>query len=361
VSARDIILVAGARPNFMKVAPLHRELASRPGVRARLVHTGQHYDPALSEQIMRDLELPAPDVHLGVGKGGATEQLARLLLAFDPLLRDDPPAAMVVVGDVTSTLAGALAASARDVPLAHVEAGLRSFDWSMPEERNRVVVDRLSRWLFASERSGVENLAREGTQRGVHLVGNVMIDSLVRVRDRLSRSNVRRELGLPAAYGVLTLHRPGNVDDPARFQALLDVLAPLSERLTLVFPVHPRTRAALSAAALPPGLVLVDPLGYLDFVALMAQAVVVLTDSGGIQEETTVLGIPCLTLRPNTERPATVEQGTNELVDGDGERLLALGEQALAGEFKKGCVPDLWDGRAASRICDVLLRDLALG
>jgi UDP-N-acetylglucosamine 2-epimerase (non-hydrolysing) len=361
VSARDIILVAGARPNFMKVAPLHRELASRPGVRARLVHTGQHYDPALSEQIMRDLELPPPDVHLGVGKGGATEQLARLLLAFDPLLRDDPPAAMVVVGDVTSTLAGALAASARDVPLAHVEAGLRSFDWSMPEERNRVVVDRLSRWLFASERSGVENLAREGTQRGVHLVGNVMIDSLVRVRDRLSRSNVRRELGLPAAYGVLTLHRPGNVDDPARFQALLDVLAPLSERLTLVFPVHPRTRVALSAAALPAGLVLVDPLGYLDFVALMAQAVVVLTDSGGIQEETTVLGIPCLTLRPNTERPATVEQGTNELVDGDGERLLALGEQALAGEFKKGCVPDLWDGRAASRICDVLLRDLALG
>ena len=354
----NLLFVAGARPNFMKVAPLMWEVGRRAGVEAALVHTGQHYDRKMSELFFQELGLPEPDVNLGVGSGSHAVQTAEVMRRFEPVLLERRPDAVVVVGDVNSTIACTLTAAKLRVPVAHVEAGLRSFDRTMPEEVNRVLTDAISDWLFVSERSGVENLRREGVPDGrVHLVGNVMIDSLLACRDRAERSTILEDLRLPdRGYAVVTLHRPANVDDPATLGRLVGVLGRLAGELPVVFPVHPRTRAALGGVLQGPasGIVAIDPLGYLDFLKLTAHARLVLTDSGGIQEETTVLNVPCLTLRENTERPATVDEGTNVLVGMDPTRILAAAWRAIAAPPRPARTPELWDGRAAGRVVDVL-------
>ncbi len=339
----------------MKVAPLCRAFAVDGRFKVRLVHTGQHYDPILSDQIMQDLELPQPDHHLEVGSGPASLQIAKVLDGMDALLTEHPPHAVLVVGDVTSTLAAALAAANRSIPVVHVEAGLRSRDWTMPEERNRVLVDRLSQHLFVTEPAGVANLAAEGMTDGVHLVGNVMIDSLLRILPEAEKSDVVSRLGLEGQkYSVMTMHRPGNVDETSKFEQMMEALAPIAEEAPLIFPVHPRTKAQVEALNVPPGLRCIEPLGYLEFIALVRQSALTLTDSGGLQEETTVMGIPCMTLRPNTERPITIEQGSNELVYNDAEKIRELGLQALAGKWKAHSSPENWDGRTAERIVEIL-------
>lgn len=365
-----LVAVAGARPNFMKIAPLLRELRSRRHAgQARfqvfLVHTGQHYDEAMSSGFFRDLGIPEPDANLGVGSGSHAEMTAEVLRRVEPILGEQRPAALVVVGDVNSTLASALAAAKLGIPVAHVEAGLRSFDRRMPEEINRILTDALSRWLFVTEPAGEANLRREGLEAGhIHHVGNVMIDTLLAHAEKARERPVLDELGLePKGYAALTLHRPSNVDEPGRLRALFDVLEEIHEELPVVFPVHPRTRARIERdlSGRAPRLRLVEPLGYLDFLRLMMEARLVLTDSGGIQEETTVLGVPCLTLRENTERPITLEQGSNRLVGSDPATLRAEVRKILDGEARRGRVPDLWDGGAARRIVDILERDLAGG
>ena len=366
MSTNEIILVAGARPNFMKVAPLHRALRADGRLSVRFVHTGQHYDPILSDRIMQDLGLPPPDHHLEVGAAAPSLQMARILEAMDEVIERHPPRAVVVVGDVTSTFAAGIAAANRSIPVCHVEAGLRSGDWTMPEERNRMLVDRLSSFLFVTEPAGVDNLRAEGVigdvsvNGGVHLVGNVMIDSLLHILPRARQSDVRSRLGLKdQRYSVLTLHRPSNVDAVADFEKMIRALSPIAEEAPLIFPVHPRTRAQVETYSLPPGFRCIDPLGYTDFVSLVETSALTLTDSGGLQEETTVLGVPCLTLRANTERPITIESGTNELVHNDADKIRDLGAKALRGEWKSHQVPDNWDGKAAERIVGVLADKLS--
>ncbi|MBY0527658.1 MAG: UDP-N-acetylglucosamine 2-epimerase (non-hydrolyzing) [Gemmataceae bacterium] len=353
-----IVAVVGARPNFMKIAPLMWEIRRRHDIQAYLVHTGQHYDARMSQLFFEELGIPRPDVNLEVGAGTHAVQTAEVMKRFEPVLHEQKPDAVLVVGDVNSTLACALTAAKRDVPVAHVEAGLRSFDRSMPEEINRVVTDAISHWLFVSETSGLAHLRREGiADARVYFVGNVMIDTLLVSRQRSESSPVLEELDLAdRPYAVLTLHRPAGVDDPEVFGGLLTAIQRLQRELPVVFPVHPRTRKALDGRALPRNLRLTDPLGYLDFLKLMAHARLVLTDSGGIQEETTVLGVPCLTLRSNTERPATIEQGTNQLVGLDPERIITAALQVLAAPPQQRRVPEKWDGRAAKRIVDILAR-----
>jgi len=321
-----VIHVVGARPNFMKMAPLIRALRDAPGgFEHLLVHTGQHYDEHLNDAIFRDLELAAPDVHLGSGSGSHAEQTARIMVAFEALVRDRAPQLVVVAGDVNSTLACSIVAAKANVPVAHLEAGLRSGDWAMPEEINRVVTDRLSQLHLTPSADADANLLREGASpQGIVRVGNCMIDSLLRNRERAQRGPALSHFGLRAGnFGLVTLHRPSNVDDPGRLRHFLRVLSDLAARLPLVFPVHPRTRARIAAleiseAALSAaGLQLAPPLGYLDFLQLESAAAIVVTDSGGVQEETTALGVPCLTVRDNTERPITVTHGTNPLVGSD--------------------------------------------
>jgi UDP-N-acetylglucosamine 2-epimerase (non-hydrolysing) len=353
-----LIAVAGARPNFMKIAPLMWEIERRGDIDARLVHTGQHYDERMSRLFFDELRIPRPDVDLGVGSGSHAAQTAEVMKRFEPIVVEQRPDAVVVVGDVNSTIACALTAVKLGVPVAHVEAGLRSFDRTMPEEINRILTDAISRWLFVTEPSGVENLRREGVPDDrIHLVGNVMIDTLLACRDLCARSTIRDDLRVAGReYGVLTLHRPANVDDPAVLADLLGAIGRIQGELPIVFPVHPRTRKALEGRDLAamPGLILTEPLGYLDFMKLLAEARLVLTDSGGIQEETTVLGVPCLTLRNNTERPITIEQGTNRLVGLDPQRIVAAARAVLSEPPRPGQVPELWDGRASSRIVDIL-------
>src|SRR5262245_14777029 len=310
-----IAAVVGARPNFVKIAPIMAELRLYPELRPRLIHTGQHYDASMSESFFRDLDIPEPDVNLNVGSGMAAVQTAEIMLRLAPILAAEGPDLLMVVGDVNSTLAGALIAAKMGIPLAHVEAGLRSFDRSLPEEINRVLTDTVADYCFTTEPSADENLAREGVAPDrIHRVGNVMIDTLFRCRERAAASTVIERLGLSRrGYAVLTLHRPSNVDEPERLARTLAALAAIHADLPFVFPVHPRTAARLGALASTPGLRAVAPLPYLDFVQLMAHAACVLTDSGGIQEETTALGVPCLTLRTNTERPITLTEGTNRL------------------------------------------------
>jgi UDP-N-acetylglucosamine 2-epimerase (non-hydrolysing) len=357
----DVLLIAGARPNFMKVAPLCRALDALPGVRTRLVHTGQHYDRNMSDTFFEDLEIPEPWRNLGVGSGSHAVQTAEIMRLFEPVLDEAKPDVLVVVGDVNSTIACALVAVKKGVPVAHVEAGLRSFDRTMPEEINRLLTDAISDVLLVTERSGMENLAREGADPSrVHLTGNVMIDTLLRCRPKAAQSDVTARLGVePRKYGVLTLHRPSNVDDPARLRALLDALADVARECPLVFPVHPRTRQKLKDAGLDlaarGGFVLCDPLRYLDFLALMDRAKVLLTDSGGVQEEACVVGVPCLTLRENTERPATVEVGINRLVGSDPARVREEALRAVRAPLSGARAPDLWDGRAAERIAKILV------
>jgi len=360
-----VLHVVGARPNFMKVAPVWEELRKDPRMRQVLVHTGQHYDPNMSEVFFQDLGMPAPDAHLGAGSGSHAQQTAKIMALVEPVILRERPDVVVVVGDVNSTVAVALVAAKLDVAVAHIEAGLRTWDWSMPEEVNRVLTDRMSELLFTPSRDADENLAKEGIDlRRVHFVGNVMIDSLHAALPRARESRIHEQLGVrKGEYALATLHRPSNVDAPAALEKLLGALAEVSGRIPVVFPIHPRTRARLwSDASLRErvegarGLKLAEPIGYLDFLALTANARLVMTDSGGIQEETTALGVPCLTVRRNTERPVTVEVGTNTLVGTDPAQVLPAAMAVLEGRGKKGRVPDLWDGRAAERIARILVK-----
>lgn len=360
MSPMTVHLVAAARPNFMKIGPLHHELAQRTWCRPLVIHTGQHYDYNLSAAFFADLGLPEPHLHLGVGSGSHGVQTARCLEAYERVLLDEPPDWVVVAGDVNSTLACTLAASKLLIPVAHLEAGLRSWDRTMPEEVNRLVTDALADLLWTPSPDADANLLREGVDPAkIARVGNIMIDSLEQVRPRLEAIAAWRRWGLtPGEYGVVTLHRPANVDQAQALEVIIDALARAAARLPLVFPVHPRTQVRLndfgllSKAQAAPGLHLCEPLGYLDFMALVLKSRLCITDSGGIQEETTYLGIPCLTLRPNTERPITVELGTNRLVTP--ADLSANLDQALSGDWPRGRVPELWDGHTARRAADSL-------
>jgi UDP-N-acetylglucosamine 2-epimerase (non-hydrolysing) len=354
-----ILAVVGARPNFMKVAPLIWEASKRGGIAVRLVHTGQHYDEKMSHLFFEELRLPRPDVNLEVGSASHAVQTAEVMKRFEPVVLHERPDLVLVVGDVNSTLACALTAAKLLVPVAHVESGLRSFDRTMPEEINRIVTDALSDWLFVTEPSGMTNLRNEGVSDArVFLVGNVMMDTLVACRERIDASPILQRLKLePDQYAVLTLHRPANVDEPMVLDRLMGAVDRLQREVPFVFPVHPRTRQKLAAyqqGGLMRNLIFTDPLGYFDFMKLLSHARLVLTDSGGVQEETTFLGVPCLTMRENTERPITVTEGTNCLVGLDPQRIVSEGLRALGSKRGESKVPPLWDGRAAGRILDVL-------
>ncbi len=362
-----ILCVVGARPNFMKIAPLIRVFRDQKArFEAVLLHTGQHYDEAMKAAIFRQLNIPEPDIDLEVGSGTHTQQTAEIMLRFEKQLNQLAPDLVLVVGDVNSTIACALAAVKQGVPVVHVEAGLRSFDRDMPEEINRVLTDQISDLLFVTEPEGIDNLKREGIDGDkIHFVGNVMIDTLLANR----RNAVPAQETLTAfganfsaldGYAVLTLHRPSNVDDPDVLQRLVNVLCDLSSKLPLVFPVHPRTLQRLKEFGLDQQISQADilqmpPLGYLQLLGLMAEARMVLSDSGGIQEETTALGIPCITLRENTERPITLSEGTNTIVGTDPKAIMACAEDILATGGKGGRIPELWDGHASERIANILL------
>lgn len=362
-----IICVVGARPNFMKIAPVMRAFRSEhSGLRATLVHTGQHYDAAMKTAFFDQLGIPEPDIDLGVGSGSHAVQTADIMKAFEPLLDNDRPAAVLVVGDVNSTIACALVAVKKGIPVIHVEAGLRSGDRSMPEEINRVLTDQISSLLFTTEASAEANLVREGINASsVMFVGNVMIDTLrfnleraAPAQDTLSQAGADTEL-FAKGYGLLTLHRPANVDDHKVLSTLLAYMNEVADELPLVFPVHPRTQAQIEKAGLQhylehPALVCLGPQAYLQMLGLMKDAKVVLTDSGGIQEETTALGVPCLTLRDNTERPITVDEGTNTIVGTDPDVIRPALREILEQGGKAGRVPDLWDGQAAQRIAEYI-------
>lgn len=356
----DIISIAGARPNFMKIAPLARAFAAYTGIRHRIVHTGQHYDRNMSDTFFQELEIPEPWRNLEVGSGSHAVQTAETMIRFERVLLEDPPSLLLVVGDVNSTIACSLVAVKRGIPVAHVEAGLRSFDRSMPEEINRVLTDAISDVLLVSEPSGLENLSREGVPKErVFLTGNVMIDTLLRFRERARSTTPRVAAGLaPKSYGVVTLHRPANVDDPKILLSLLQVLKEIAARQPLIFPVHPRTLQRLKDLGetdlAQAGIKTTEPLGYLEFLGLMENANLLLTDSGGIQEEACILGVPCLTLRENTERPVTVAVGWNRLVGRDVEAIRREAFAILNGTRRPAGVPDLWDGKASERIAAIL-------
>ncbi|QOJ02702.1 MAG: UDP-N-acetylglucosamine 2-epimerase (non-hydrolyzing) [Planctomycetia bacterium] len=358
-----VMCICGARPNFMKIAPLVEAFGATGRITPILVHTGQHYDERMSDLFFRDLGIPKPDVNLEVGSGSHAVQTAEIMRRFEPVLLEHAPDWVVVVGDVNSTIACGLVAVKLGVKLAHVEAGLRSFDRTMPEEINRILTDAISDLLLVSDPSGVENLRREGVpDEKVRFVGNVMIDTLLKNRARADLSNVLETFGLrPDGYAVVTLHRPSNVDDAKTLGGILDALATIARDMPIIFPMHPRTRKNIAAMGLDPkvaqiaNFVTPEPLGYLDFLKLMAEAAIVLTDSGGVQEETTILDVPCLTLRENTERPSTISDGTNKLVGPEPARILA-GYRAQQGAGRGiGRKPPLWDGKAALRIAEVFL------
>ncbi len=359
-----IVNVVGGRPNFPKIAPILEAMAEVPTITALLVHTGQHYDHEMSRIFFEDLKIPEPDFFLGVGSGSHAQQTARVMVEFEKALEKEQPDLVVVVGDVNSTLACALVAAKLLVPVAHVEAGLRSFDHTMPEEINRLLTDHVSDYLFTTSADADANLLREGIPAAkIHLTGNVMIDTLRKSEPLARGRNAAGGLGLErGAYAVLTLHRPSNVDDPEAFALILDGLEEIQARLPIVFPIHPRSRKRVAEFGLDRRierlghLTLCAPLGYLTFLSLMMDARFVMTDSGGIQEETTALGIPCLTLRENTERPITVEVGTNVVVGTRPERIVAEAMRLLDGHQRRGGTPPLWDGRAAERIVAILRR-----
>lgn len=353
----QILHVVGARPNFMKVAPVHRALASRAGVKQMLVHTGQHYDVNMSDVFFQQLSIPAPDVNLGVGSGSHGKQTAEIMIGFEALVQERRPDLVLVYGDVNSTAAAALVCAKLGIRIGHVEAGLRSFDRTMPEEINRLVTDQLSDMLFTPSEDGDRNLEKEGiAKEKIFLVGNVMIDTLVRLLPLAEKVSLDE---LPQEYALVTLHRPSNVDEPASLRKLIEALAKISSRIAVVFPVHPRTRQRIKDVAvnLPASdkLLLLEPKPYIDFLALQRRATAVITDSGGIQEETTYLGIPCITVRKNTERPVTVSEGTNVLVGRDLERLRSELEKILDGKRKPHRIPALWDGKASERIAKIIV------
>jgi UDP-N-acetylglucosamine 2-epimerase (non-hydrolysing) len=357
-----VVNIVGARPNFMKIAPVHRLMQKRAEFEPLLVHTGQHYDEKMSRIFFDDLELPEPDLYLGIGSGSHAEQTAAVMVELEKTLRDKRPDLVNVVGDVNSTMAASLVAAKMLIPVSHIESGLRSGDRTMPEEINRIVTDALADYLFVTEKSGEVNLLKEGVCRGkIHFVGNVMIDSLVEHLEKAKKSTILEALQIQSKNFVLiTLHRPSNVDNRETFIQILNAIEDIQRILPIVFPIHPRTRKMISEFGLDDtikcmqNLILLDPLGYLDFMFLMSQSRLVLTDSGGIQEETTYLGIPCLTLRQNPERPVTCELGTNRLVGMSTEVIIKSARDFLSGRVKDHQIPPMWDGKASQRIVDIL-------
>jgi UDP-N-acetylglucosamine 2-epimerase (non-hydrolysing) len=369
-----VIQVVGARPNFMKVAPLHRAIQKLAGWTSKIVHTGQHFDAKMSDVFFTQLELPEPDFFLGIGGGSHTEVTAKIMVAFEKIVETEKPDLIIVVGDVTSTLACTLVAIKMGIKVAHVEAGLRSFDRTMPEELNRILTDSVADYLFVTEESGMQHLKNEGVaDERVFFTGNVMIDSLVRYQEKAKTTTILEDLGLStndsrlvtaaerplstSDYIVMTMHRPANVDTEKGLQSILELIELSSQDTKIIFPIHPRTRAHMEKFGLADrldqakNLIMTEPLGYLEFIQLMSNATAILTDSGGIQEETTYLGVPCLTFRDSTERPITVTLGTNQLLsDLDPKKTYAALKEILAGKVKKGSIPPLWDGKAAERI-----------
>ena len=359
-----IICVCGARPNFMKIAPIMRAFKESGQFKPLLVHTGQHYDEKMSHLFFEELNIPKPDINLEVGSGSHAVQTAEVMKRFEPVVQDFKPDYVLVVGDVNSTIACGLVAVKLGVKLIHVEAGLRSFDRTMPEEINRVLTDSISDLLFVTEQSGVDNLKNEGVDSDrVHLVGNVMIDTLLANKEKAQKSDILESMDLaPKQYAVITLHRPSNVDDLAGLEKIIAAFEVIQKELKLVFPIHPRTRNNMAGTDLQArveamqNLILLEPVGYLAFLKLMANAALVMTDSGGIQEETAILGVPCMTLRPNTERPVTITEGTNQLVKLTTEDILSVYDELRTTNFcVSGKIPPLWDGEAARRIAEVIL------
>lgn len=362
-----IACIVGARPNFMKMAPILRAFEKYENVKTTLIHTGQHYDKALSDVFFEELEIKKPEISLNIGSGSHGEQTGRLIIELEKTFIELTASEagldrVLVVGDVNSTMAAALSAVKLNIPCAHVEAGLRSFDRTMPEEINRLVTDSICDLLLPSEPDGVKQLLKEGhSESSIHLVGNVMIDTLLHQRERAVKLNTLQEIGVKSgAYGVVTLHRPSNVDAKANLENLIDVLIEISSQIPIVFPVHPRTRGKLDEFGLTtklenePNVKLLTPLGYLDFLCLTSQSKVIVTDSGGLQEESTVLGVPCLTMRENTERPITVSEGTSTLIGSDFDYLKKCLNDVVSGDYKVGRCPELWDGKAAERIALVV-------
>ena len=368
-----VIQVVGARPNFMKVAPLHRAIQKLAGWTSMIVHTGQHFDAKMSDVFFTQLELPKPDFFLGIGGGSHTEVTAKIMVAFEKIVEAEKPDLIIVVGDVTSTLACTLVAIKMGIKVAHVEAGLRSFDRTMPEELNRILTDSVADYLFVTEESGMQHLKNEGVaDERIFFAGNVMIDSLVRYQEKAKTTTILEDLGLATSdsglstvdfrlptenYIVMTMHRPANVDTKEGLESILELIELSSKDTKIIFPIHPRTRAHMEKFGLAErldqakNLIMTEPLGYLEFIQLMSNATAILTDSGGIQEETTYLGVPCLTFRDSTERPITVTLGTNQLLsDLDPKKTYAALKEILAGKVKKGSIPPLWDGKAAERI-----------
>ena len=358
-----VLCVVGTRPNFIKIAALYRGMRNRNDLLPTLLHTGQHYDSTMSKVFFEELEIPRPDVNLGVSGGSHSEQTATIMLKFEPVLTETNPDLVIVVGDVNSTLATALVAAKCGVPLAHVEAGLRSRDKTMPEELNRIVVDQLADFLFVTEQSGMDNLQAEGiAQDKTFLVGNVMIDTLKAHLQKALALNIPEQFNLTRSeYVLVTLHRPANVDNKPVLKDILGALANISEDKPVLLPLHPRTKGRIDEFGLSSivenagGLILAEPMGYLEFLCAMAHAYVVLTDSGGIQEETTILKVPCLTMRNNTERPVTIEHGTNQLVGTTGEAILKAYHELSKSQLGAKNLPPLWDGNAATRIIDILI------
>jgi len=351
-----LIHVVGARPNFMKAAPVYRALHACPSVQQQIVHTGQHYDANMSDIFFQQLSIPAPDINLQVGSGSHAQQTAEIISRFEAVVLNEKPDIVLVYGDVNSTVAAALVCAKLGVKIAHVEAGLRSFDRTMPEEINRLVTDQLADILFTPSEDGDRNLVREGVPASkIHMVGNVMIDTLIRM---LPEAEKQIPTGLPSCYILVTLHRPSNVDDVDWLTAAHAMLSEVAREIPVIFPIHPRTRQRLNNVvkqeANSDGIRLLEPLSYLEFLGMQAHATALVTDSGGIQEETTYLGIPCITLRENTERPVTVDVGTNILVGRDLGRVRETIAQTLAGNLKRGSIPPLWDGHAAERIAKIL-------
>jgi UDP-N-acetylglucosamine 2-epimerase (non-hydrolysing) len=360
-----IVHVVGARPNFMKIASILKACEKQPDIESILVHTGQHYDENMSKAFFESLEIPVPDINLEVGSGSHAQQTSEIMKRFEPVVLENKNDAVLVVGDVNSTIACALVAVKLGVKVVHVEAGLRSFDRTMPEEINRVLTDAISDILFVTEPSGIENLKREGIDDSkVHFVGNVMIDTLERNRDKAAVSSILSNLNLqPKDYGVVTLHRPGNVDQHEAFTRIIDGLVEIQKDIKIVFPIHPRTVSSLKSNGLMkkleqlPSLIMIEPLGYIDFLKLMSESKLVVTDSGGIQEETTILGIPCLTVRKNTERPVTITGGTNILVGTSTDGIIKGYREAMKKVFTHAR-PKLWDGKASERIVRILHESL---
>ena len=359
-----IILVVGARPNFMKIAPIQKELDSR-GIPNILLHTGQHYDDNMSKVFFDDLKMKKPDIYLGIGSGSHATQTAKVMVEFEQVCSQYNPSMVVVVGDVNSTLACSLVSAKLNIKCANVEAGLRSFDREMPEEINRIVTDSICDILLTPSDDGDENLLNEGVDESkIHMVGNVMIDSLLNNLDVAKNLDVLTKYGISKDYVLVTLHRPSNVDEKSVFSDIISALEELSGDVEFVFPMHPRTKKMAEKFQLYgriesiSGMKITEPAGYLEFISLMSKSKLVLTDSGGLQEETTALGIPCLTIRENTERPVTITQGTNQLVGTDRERIVQSGKEALQGDGKAGQIPKFWDGKTSARIVDVLLQTI---